>query len=85
MRKNQNVNENNAVGENSNRIGLKIVLGLILISLFVGIGMQVGIGSVEKLNTVSVENIFADVNGDGILDFIVKAEIVLNADINANL
>ena len=85
MKKNQNVNENNTVGENSNRIGLKIVLSLILISLFVGIGMQVGIGSVEKLNTVSVENIFADVNGDGILDFIVKAEIVLNADINANL
>ena len=85
MKKNQNVNENNTVEENSNRIGLKIVLSLILISLFVGIGMQVGIGSVEKLNTVSVENIFADVNGDGILDFIVKAEIVLNADINANL
>ena len=85
MRKNQNVNENDTVKENSNRVGLKIVLALILISLFVGIGMQVGIGSVEKLNTISVENIFADVNGDGILDFIVKAEIVLNADINANL
>jgi len=85
MRKNQNVNENDAVKENSNRVGLKIVLTLILISLFVGIGMQVGIGSVEKLNTISVKNIFADVNGDGILDFIVKAEIVLNADINANL
>ena len=85
MRKNQNVTENSAVKENSNRVGLKIVLTLILISLFVGIGMQVGIGSVEKLNTISVKNIFADVNGDGILDFIVKAEIVLNADINANL
>jgi hypothetical protein len=73
-----NKTENNVIEKNNT--GIKVMLFIILVGLFVGMGFYIGQGSVDTPNIVNVENVFADVNGDGLPDLIVKGSVILNTE-----
>ena len=56
------------------RFTLAVFMFLLLVSVCVFQIMKV-----NQPEIVKVENIFADVNGDGILDIILKGNVILNS------
>ena len=54
-----------------------VLIALLLIAVS-GLSIKIGMSLVDKPQVTQVEQIFADVNGDGELDLIIKADVILN-------
>jgi len=54
-----------------------VLIALLLIAV-IGLSIKIGMSLVDKPQVTQVEQIFADVNGDGELDLIIKADVILN-------
>ena len=60
---------------------LKGILIVALVVVFLaGLGVAVRMYVQSMMVTTPVENVFADVNGDGKMDLIVRADVVYNTD-----
>jgi len=54
------------------------VLIALLFIVVIGLSIKIGMSLVDQPQVTQVEQIFADVNGDGQLDLIIKADVILN-------
>ena len=60
------------------RVVARVIFGTIFVCLLVACGFYFALSTMTNPNVVQVENVFADVNGDGTPDLIVKASVILN-------
>lgn len=66
----------------------KLLLGILVVAAIAGLFYIIFEEIVERIpsaNTVQVKDIFVDVNGDGLIDFIIKGDVVINTGNNLNL
>ena len=54
-----------------------VLIALLFIAV-IGLSIKIGMSLVDQPQVTQVEQIFADVNGDGELDLIIKADVILN-------
>ena len=54
-----------------------VLIALLFITV-IGLSIKIGMSLVDQPQVTQVEQIFADVNGDGQLDLIIKADVILN-------
>jgi hypothetical protein len=59
--------------------GLLLLSALLLALLvFAALNAVLRPAAVANLTPVTVEGVFADINGDGLVDYVVKAEVIVN-------
>jgi hypothetical protein len=63
----------------------KILVVLLVIVGLAGIGVGTNMYIQSRLDTTTVTKVFADINGDGKLDLIVRADVIFNASDQENL
>jgi len=66
----------NKVGKNQSIA--RFIFGVMFVVLLVATGFLVAVNITSNPNVVQVENVFADINGDGTPDLIVKGSVILN-------
>ena len=54
-----------------------VLIALLFIAV-IGLSIKIGMSLVDQPQVTQVEQIFADVNADGQLDLIIKADVILN-------
>jgi len=58
------------------KVGLIVIVFVVLVGVIFGLS-KLPEPDLHPLKTQYVEGVFADLNGDGMVDFIVSAEVVL--------
>lgn len=76
------------VGANKRSFGIKLLLAVLIVGVVVGILFIIfggGLSPSSAVNVIHIEDAFVDVNGDGLVDFVTQADVVINTGNNLNL
>lgn len=63
----------------------KILIVMLVIVGLAGIGVGANMYIQSRLDTTPIEKVFVDVDGDGSLDLILKADVIFNVNDQENL